>query len=457
MSRPVEGHEGRGGDGFAALTTAAEPDGARHADGRLPLLDVLRGLAILGILFMNVEAMGGPFNAVLLGDPRVLGWTGADQIAWWAKDVLGEGTARCLLEMLFGAGMVILTERAAARLDEWQVLRAYAWRNIVLFLFGLVHVFVLLWPGDILHTYGLAALVAMGFRRLRPRLLIVIGLAMATTQLVGGGANAIAARIEQTTVAELRARQVAGASLSTSERKEVASFARYQAKRDRTRGEAASATAAETTARIGGAWSWATSLWASFVHVEAMGLELLFVLEAASTMLIGAALFKLGVLQGLCSRRFYLRLALIGYGLGLPLRAWGAHELTRFAQPPSLAFPFGEYARLLVTLGHVGLVAWGMTGAAGARLLRPFAAAGRTALTLYLLQTIVTMWVLYPPWGLALYGRQGWAALMLTALAINAGLLALASWWVRRFTIAPAEWVWRSIVAGRRLPFRRVE
>ena len=193
--------EGAGPVAAAPLLRSDEPDGAP----RMALLDILRGIAILGILFMNIEAMGGPFNALFLGDPRPLGWTATDQIAWWLKEIVAQGTARCLLEMLFGAGMVILTDRAATRMGEWRLLRDYVWRSIVLTLFGLAHVFVLLWPGDILHTYGLAAIVVVGLRRLRPRLLLTIGLAMATMQLVDQGSATIASTMERQHVAALRA------------------------------------------------------------------------------------------------------------------------------------------------------------------------------------------------------------------------------------------------------------
>ena len=65
------------------------------------------------------------------------------------------------------------------------------------------------------------------------------------------------------------------------------------------------------------------------------------------------------------------------------------------------------------------------------------------------------MWVLYPPFMLGLYGRQDRVGMMLTALAINVALLALANWWLRRFRLGAVEWVWRSLAEGKRLPFRR--
>ena len=77
-----------------------------------------------------------------------------------------------------------------------------------------------------------------------------------------------------------------------------------------------------------------------------------------------------------------------------------------------------------------------------------------TALTLYVAQTLICLWLLYPPFALALYGRQDWVAMMLTALAVDAVLLVAANIWVRHYRIAPVEWAWRSLVEGRRLRFR---
>ncbi|WP_339428539.1 DUF418 domain-containing protein, partial [Pseudomonas sp. RA_105y_Pfl1_P41] len=135
------------------MTTAAEPDGAP----RIAVLDILSGVAILCILFMNINDMGQSIYASF-DDIRHLGWSQTDRIAWWLSEVFAYGTARCMLEMLFGAGMVILTDRVADKASGWVVMRRYYVRNLILFAFGLVHVFILLWPGDILHTYGLAAL-----------------------------------------------------------------------------------------------------------------------------------------------------------------------------------------------------------------------------------------------------------------------------------------------------------
>lgn len=212
--------------------------------------------------------------------------------------------------------------------------------------------------------------------------------------------------------------------------------------------------ALEDAARTGDASSWARSAWATIILVGAAALEVDFVWEAAAAMLIGAALYRWGVIQGERSRSFYLGLTLTGYAVGLPLRIWSAAQAMRFDDGPNIDMATYELARLAMTLGHLGLLHLLLATTIGARLLRPFTAAGRTALSLYILQSLICLWLLYPPFAFALYGRQSWSEMMATAAVIDVALLLLANWWVRCFRIAPVEWAWRSIVERRRLPFR---
>ena len=450
------------------MTTATEPDGAPRVAG----LDILRGIAILGILFMNINDMGGSLWAFFANDIRHLGWSEADQVAWWLREVFANGTARCMLEMLFGVGMVILTDRAAASVEgaakagrfrrvagwlfgPWAVLKPYYARNIVLFLFGVVHMFVLLWPGDILHTYGLAALVAFLFRRLKPGWLLGIGLIYALLQLGGGGYEYVTRPAEVARVEALRARQASGATLAKAELADVEKADERKAKRAERRADTAKKVAAEDRARTGDFASWAGAAWDVTLAIQGKGLEILFVWEAMATMLIGAALYKWGVIQGARSRRFYLVTMIVAYAVGLGSRAVGAAQTMRFDDAPNVMWSMYEVARLATTIGHIALVYVLLATVAGARLLRPFEAAGRTALTIYICQTLLCLWLIYPPFALGLYGDQGWMALMLTALAVNALLLWAANWYVTQYRIAPVEWAWRSIVARRMLQIRR--
>ncbi|CAN5281663.1 DUF418 domain-containing protein [soil metagenome] len=433
-----------------SMTTAAEPDGAP----RIAVLDILRGIAILGILFMNINDMGQSLFASF-DDVRHLGWSATDQVAWACREVFANGTARCLLEMLFGAGMVILTTRAAEAAGHIQVLGRYYARNLILLGFGLVHVFILLWPGDILHSYGIAALLAFLFARLPGRWLVVLGLNMAILIALGGVNDIVTANRNRSAVAAVQARQHDGASFTAADRKTLAAAQARAAKRAKAERESRRRVTDEDAGRRGTFASWAAAQWHTFLVIEGWGLELLIVWEAASTMLIGAGLYKLGVLQGTRSPRFYAGLTLLAYAIGIGLRSDAAWHVMQFDRAPNLDWATNEIARLATTLGHVGLVNWLVTTTLGARLLRPFAAAGRTALTLYIAQTLICLWLLFPPFALALYGKLTWGPLMATAFIIDALLLWAANVYVRHYDIAPVEWAWRSLVEGRRLPWRR--
>ena len=415
-----------------------EPDGApRDAS-----LDILRGLAILAILLLNVSDFGGAFAAAT-GNIRHLGWSAADRVLWVAREVFMAGTARGLLEMLFGAGMVILTDRAAARTNDARALGGYAWRNLILLAFGLAHVFLLLWPGDILHTYALAAMVAMLFRRASVPTLLLAGLFMASLQIVGGAP--ILAQ-EQARIERLERMETRGVDNA-----EVRKFVQARTARQQ---ETAREIAAEDRQRTGSPVGWARVAWGQFLHWQRQGLELQWIWEAASTMLIGAALFRAAVLQGRRSARFYGAMLAAGYGIGLTLRAVGAAASVQPVPPPNILWIAEEAARLLVTLGHLAAVHLLLRWRAAAQLLAPFAAAGRVALSIYVAQTLICGWLVFPPWGMALYGRLHWAQLMGVAAAIDAVLLLAAVLYLRRWRIGPVEWAWRSLVERRILPWR---
>ena len=394
-----------------------EPDGAP----RIALLDILRGVAILAILFMNVSEMGASMTANW-SDIRHIGWSGADQVAWWLRTLLVEGTARALLEMLFGAGMLILTDRIAGAAEGVATVSLrYGWRNVVLWAFGMAHIVLLLWPGDILHTYAVAALLACAFRTLPPRALLTIGLSYAAFTMVTG----VVAMQQPTHARSVRMAQADAAAV----------------RREDAFGHGYRQAWVEGQRRVG---------------LERLGSdEVVFVWEAAATMLVGAALFRWGALQGGWSRRRYCCLLVGGYGLGLPLRVYGAWEATRFDGRVEIAWTWEDVARLATTCGHVAAIALAVSSLVGARVLRPFVAAGRTALTLYIAQTLIVSWAIFSPFGLGLYGAFGWAWLMALALVVDALLLWGAVVYLRHYRIAPVEWAWRSLVEMRWLPIRR--
>lgn len=420
---------------------------------RIDVLDMLRGIAILGIFYINVPYMAASiwtFSA----DVRLIGWTAADRDAWITVNLLLAGTQRCLLEFLFGAGMMVLARKAMEPDGPVAVADLYYRRNMWLLAFGLFDVFVLLWPGDILHIYALAALFLFPFRRLGPKALVVLGLGWAVLTGLGipeYGAREYAARTELVQRVEAaHASERAGRVLSPEDGKALAEWTKLEQahKPDRER------LAGERAAHQGGWLPYAKQAWSYWSYLASEWL-VWDVYEAFCTMLIGIALWKWGVIQGQRSARFYLWLMLAGYGFGITARAIGMAETLGFAPGPRTIWITGEFARIAIGLGHLALVNLAVKSRLGSALLSVFKAPGRMAFSLYFLQQIVGMYLLFAPWGLLPWGRYGWAEMAAISTIGVALLIAFANFWMRHFVSGPLEWLWRSLAYVRWQPLRR--
>ncbi len=145
---------------------AGEP-GPVSSQDRIQALDVIRGVALCGILLMNIVGFGLP---LAYEDPTVAGGADGSNLAvWWMNVLFFEGTMRTLFSMLFGAGVVLLTARAEQRGAGIGAADIFVRRNAWLVAFGVVHAYLLLWLGDILFTYGIVGLFLFAFRKLPSR------------------------------------------------------------------------------------------------------------------------------------------------------------------------------------------------------------------------------------------------------------------------------------------------
>ena len=422
---------------------------------RIDVLDMLRGIAILGIFYMNIPFMGNS-GYRLENDIRSIGWSGADQTVWSVISIVAEGTQRGLLEMLFGAGMMVIAARAMTPDGPVAVADLYLRRNLWLLAFGLFDVFVLGWVGDILHTYALAALFLFPFRSLKPRWLITIGLAYA----VIGGAMATQEYVDRTqmvaTVDAAHVKQTAKQPLTPAETKALAEWQkkldRYKVDKDEQKDidleVKAHSAGTGPIAYVQEGWR----TWFEFLSEYA---QIFWIVEAFSTMLIGVALWKWRIIQGGRSARFYLVMMLAAYGFGLTARAVGVGETLTFSPIPKTIWITAEFARVAVALGHVALVNLAVKSAIGSRIFAPFRAAGRMAFSLYFMQQIIGLWILFAPFGLGLWGKYSHASLAGIATLVIVGQLIFANIWMRFFVAGPLEWLWRTLAYLHWQPFRR--
>lgn len=422
-------------------------DAPTGADGRIPNLDVLRGVAVCAILPVNIIVMG------TVGDREGLLYPSQwnlDRILWCLEQVFLEGPARGLFTLLFGAGMILMLARAEADPPQIGVIDAWARRCIALLALGVVQFAIFMWPGEILWTYGVAGLFLLAFRACRPRTLCIAA-ALLLLGLSGLRAydtnNSVQtyARAPAAAAARTEGRPLSQAQQASLQAVQSAHEALYPSR-------SAITEQIEQRTQLRGLIAWSANGWV-WRHLSTWSWP--GVVECLSFMLIGIALYRTGLLTGGATTRTYVLIALVGYGFGLTVRvaniAWMAR--TGFELDPDRLVPavsvlrsfLYEPARLGVTMGHLAVVTLlfrrGALG--GAKTLR---ALGRTSLTTYSLQSVLTSLLFY---GCGLVGSMSFAGLMATSVAIWVFTAIVARLWLRRFPMGPAEWLIRALAYGR--------
>jgi uncharacterized protein len=417
---------------------------------RISSLDMVRGFALLGILLMNIVGFG--LHAAYDDPTNAGGATGVNLWTWIVMHVLAEGKMRCLFSMVFGAGVVLLTSGAEARGAGVSTADIYYRRNLWLFTFGIAHAY-LLWHGEILYAYGLCALVLFPFRHVSPGRLIAAGAIMF---VLIAGANIHAGRELRRTITSGRAAEAAasaGARLSeeqteaarkwTELRKHIKpTAAEVEQENQRWRGSVPDVL----KVRAEHVWRWHTLPYYHYMN-----------LDIFSMMFVGMGLFKLGVFSASRSLAFYSTMAGAGYAIGISVNSYTAYlRVANHFDPVVNAYSSVTYdaGRLSIGLAHVGVLMLFHKAGLFGWILRPLAAIGQTALSNYLMHSVVCS-TLFCGYGFALFGRLQRHQLYYVVAGLWLAQMIISPIWLRYFHFGPAEWAWRSLTYWQRQPFRK--
>ena len=408
----------RGPDGppaFAPIDTAL----------RIQAMDVVRGVALLGIFLMNIEWFGRPMQQMGYGiDPSA---TGLDHAAAWAVHVFVAGKFWVLFSLLFGMGFAVMSSRGGHGPD---FRRRYLRRCLALLGFGLLHA-LLLWPGDILAAYAITGLALLAFGEIsnRARLVLGVGLyaGMALLVAMGGGLLSLVPAGEAGDLAE------AAAQL-----------------------EAEAATAAQVYAH-GSYLAVVGQRARDFASLGLPGL-MMVVPMALGVFMLGAWLVRSGrVHDRAASRGFHVRMAAVllpvgGLFVALSLAVGSSFELREMGKM-LLAQGLMMLGSLPLALGYFSLLVLGLGVPGLSRVLGWLAPAGRMALTHYLLQSLIASTLFYG-YGFGLWGQIGRAGQVLVVLLVFALQVLASHGWLARYRFGPAEWLWRWLTYGARPPMR---
>jgi uncharacterized protein len=419
-------------NGEAAIADAGPVTSAE----RIVTLDTIRGVALFGILLVNITAFGLPAAYV---DPSNSGGSeGASLYAWLATQLFFEGTQRSLFALLFGAGVILLTSRMEARGAGIEVADIYYRRNIWLVVFGIVHAYVLLWDGEILFQYGIVALFLFPLRRALPRTLVALG----------AGALLIS-------FAWLLADYVEIRDLAAASEEAWAIDAWEDELEDAKPDEEQLREAIDE--RIGSYWTFMKANASQVAEMQSWDFYRYTFLDVFAMMVFGMALFKLGLLTERLPLKIYWLMILVGYGVGLTANVHEARTILE-AEFGVLAFARADVTydvgRVGVTAGHLGLLLlWCRSGRTG-WLKTGLAAVGRLALTNYVMHSVICLFV-FSGIGLGLYGRLQRHELYVVVAGICLFQLIVSPIWLARFRFGPAEWLWRSLTYRNKLDFRK--
>jgi uncharacterized protein len=397
---------------------------------RIVPLDAIRGIAVMGILAMNILAFAMPFPAYV--NPTSYGGsTGADFWAWLITFIAVDGKMRGLFSLLFGASMWLVIDGAEAKGESGAA--THYWRMVFLLIFGLIHCY-LIWMGDILALYALCGMMAYFFVRWPPRKLIITALVMFTIQFLLwtiGGASIHAL--------EFAAAQPNAPADVVQAYKEMAPALM---------GPDSPAIAEELRAFTG---SYGDALAIRTSGEYALGPLAMFIqfgLETIALMLVGAALLKNGLFAGdwdaVRERALALKFgipALIGLGIAAYIII-----ASGFATVPTFAISFIWTMPLdwMLTIAYAALLVHWVKPRVGSGLVGRLAAAGKAAFTNYL-GTSIVMTTLFYGYGFGLFGSLGRAECYLVVVVMCGVMLLWSKLWMDRFQYGPLEWLWRSL------------
>ncbi|HEX9964527.1 MAG TPA: DUF418 domain-containing protein [Allosphingosinicella sp.] len=408
-----------------------------EAPPRIATLDIVRGVAVMGILAMNIVAFAMPFQAYM--NPLAYGLEGtADFVSWAVSFVFVDGKMRGLFSFLFGASMLLVIERAEA--GGVNAASIHFRRMFWLLVFGLIHLY-LIWFGDILQGYALVGMVAWFFRNKTPTALIRWGIALVTIQLMVFAAMAVGAFFMRDAAA------APGASTEA-----LTQWRSFEAQFGILAGE-------PLAAKLGlfrGDYGAITEFRLGAHAVSPIKGLLIFGWETLAYFLFGMVALRNGFLRGGWSDSAYRRTALIGFGIGIPAYALLAWILVRddFSVPMVIAIVMGATIPLrpLMVVATAALIIL-LTRRGGGPVER-IAAAGRAAFTNYL-GTSLIMTTLFYGYGAGLFGHLSRAELWIPVLAMWALMLLWSKPWLDRFRYGPLEWLWRSLARGELQPMRK--
>lgn len=383
-------------------------------------LDLIRGIAVLAILAVNIWAFAMPFSAY--ANPPMYGdFSGIHELTWLLSFVVIQEKFITLFSILFGAGIALFHDHAASKNVNAKVLHFR--RMGILLLIGLVHAYGF-WSGDILVSYALLGMLVYFFLSASNK---TLGIWVAALIFIG--------------VLLILMLSMSMPHMPEADLNELRDFWAPSPEK----------ITAEIQAMRSGFIEQLPERAANTLELQTMVLSF-YSFRLLAHMLIGIFLYRSGFLLGKLPAQTYRRLAVVAFAIGIPMCAYGATRLlsVNFAMEQAMGSMqlWNNIGSLIMAFGYMSLfVLWSKSDVMlGVR--QRLQNAGRMAFTLYLGSTLICT-TLFNGHGFGLFGQVERFQQALIVLAIWLVLIFFAHWWLASHKQGPLEAFWRFLTYGR--------
>ncbi len=424
---------------------------------RITILDSLRGIAILGILLMNIPGFGLP-APLCYGDLSVLNESagGINFKTWYFIELSVAGTQRALFSILFGAGIILFISRKEKNAEGLMPAEYFLRRQLWLLVFGLFNAFVLLWFWDILFQYAICGMILFSFRRLSSKNLIIAAiiclfLQMTRDQVLFSRDKKIIATGEI-----LSKKDTTQIKLNEDEKEKLEAWTSMKEKNS---AEGKKKQMEKSLRKVRGSY-------ASFYEYQSgrsFHGEVYYTYDGLWDILIfmfiGMALYKNGILLGNGSLKIYWAMCIGGLGIGIfltwyRLQPWIQLNYNNYNYIKEVPFELYQISRTIRSIGILGLIMllyksglfkWFFA------LMRPV---GQMAFTNYLMQSLLVGLFFYGI-GFGMFGKLELHQIYYVVAGTWFLEIVWSHIWLHFFRFGPLEWAWRSLTYWKIQPFKK--
>ena len=420
---------------------------------RIHIIDIIRGVAVLGIFTMNLPLMALPgdlYENFSVTDPSH-GW------GYWIgviSEILFLGKMRGLFTLLFGVSSVLIIEKLNKKIGGFDAAEIYFRRMLWLLFFGLIHAYFLLWWGEVLFQYALLGMLLFPFRK-APYKVLVAGiltcLVVLTIQPIIDYRDVVELQEEYISVED---KQQAGEKLTIDDEEILEEW--DESTPDLLSDEDIEE---EVEAKTSGYFDVFDYNIEDVIDNQTTETYIWWFWDMFLYMLLGIMLFRMDFFDERVKQSLHLSIAFCGIGVGLIIHTWlYLHYYEDFSNPVDSLYYliFVDLGRLPLVLGYTSLIILLFRLKSFNRMGSWLAATGKMALTNYLMQSIIGAFIFYG-FGFAQFNQFNRVEITVTILSVWVFQIICSVFWMQHFNYGPFEWAWRSLTYWKVQPFRKVQ